>query len=51
MVILGGLGPWWVFMLDLRIILVCAYVALVFLGGLGRQWVFMLDHSAILASA
>ena len=49
--VLGGLGHWWVNILDHRAILATAIAVWVFLGGLGRQWVFLLDHRAILASA
>ena len=48
--VLGGLGRWWVIMLDRRAILATVQAVWVVLGGLGRWWVVMLRFSAILAT-
>ena len=48
--VLGGLGRWWVLMLDRRAILASVLGVKVVLGGLWLWWVVMLDHRAILAS-
>ena len=44
--VLGGLGHWWVVMLDRRAILASVKVVCVVLGGLGHWWVVMLDRRA-----
>ena len=48
--VLGGLGRWWVVMLDRLAISAFVQRDWVVLGGLGSWWVVMLDCRAILAS-
>ena len=48
--VLGGLGRWWVVILDGRAIIASMKAVWVVLGGLGRWWMVMLDRWAILAS-
>ena len=48
--VLGGLGRWWVVMLDGRAILVSVQGVWMVLGGLGHWWVLLLNRRAILAS-
>ena len=41
--VLGGLGHWWMVMLDCRAILATVQGVWLVLGGLGSWWVVMLD--------